>query len=184
MSIRVIAGKYKGRVIGAPPSARPTLSRFRQSLFDSLEALQNGFFEDKIILDCFAGAGALGIEALSRGARHAFFVDKDREAIATLRTNVGQLNIAKDATIICEDITKIRNPKQQKCDIVFLDPPYGKVSIAETIERLTQTNWLAEHAFLITEEDKNNAEDLSFLKLITSKQLGISLFRVFEMSCA
>lgn len=181
MSIRIIAGKYKGRVIDAPSSARPTLSRFRQSLFDSLEALQNGFFENKIILDCFAGAGALGIEALSRGAKHAFFIDKDREAVATLRRNIAQLNIAEDATIICEDVTKIRNLKQQKCDIVFLDPPYGKVSIAKTIGRLTQTNWLAENAFLITEEDKNNTEDLSFLKLLTSKQLGISLFRVFEV---
>lgn len=184
MSIRIIAGKYKGRIIDAPSSARPTLSRFRQSLFDSLESLQNGFFENKVILDCFAGAGALGIEALSRGAKHVFFIDKDREAVATLRANIEQLNITEDATIICEDVTRIRNPKQQKCNIVFLDPPYGKVSIAKTIERLTQINWLAEHAFLITEEDKNNAEDLSFLKLITSKQLGISLFRVFEVSYA
>lgn len=179
MSVRIIAGKYKGRTIEVPSSARPTLARFRQTLFDVLESFQNDFFQNAVVMDCFAGTGALGIEALSRGAQHVFFIDKDRSAVATLRANIEKLHIAENVTVICEDIMKIRNPKQQKCNVVFLDPPYGKVSIAKTVERLTQTDWLAENAFLITEEDKNNAEDLSFLHLIASKQLGISLFRVF-----
>ncbi|MDR3156052.1 MAG: RsmD family RNA methyltransferase [Holosporaceae bacterium] len=107
MSIKIIAGQYGGIPIAIPKSARPTLSRYRQALFDILAASELDFFYNKTVLDCFAGSGALGIEAISRGATHAYLVDRNKDAISTIMSNISKLKIADRCTLIRSDIMQL-----------------------------------------------------------------------------
>ena len=207
MSTRIIAGKYKGVSISVPESARPTLSRSRQSLFDMLESLcvdrsVGEFFQDRMILDCFAGSGALGLEALSRGGKHAFFVDNDVRAIKTLHSNIVKLRAEKASCVVLSEIQKIKPirfisaDKNIKCDLVFLDPPYSGTSIIlQAINSLLSGEWLSENATFIIEtsakisietnllESFESANDLkNKLEIIKSKQISSSKFVIMQRS--
>jgi len=118
----VIAGALRGRKISAPPGlvTRPTLDRVRESLFNLLGEIQEGVS----VLDLFAGTGALGIEALSRGAKHATFVEKDRAALSVLRENLAALELTASSTVIPVDALLGFTPEPRFL-MVFLDPPYG-----------------------------------------------------------
>jgi 16S rRNA (guanine966-N2)-methyltransferase len=121
--MRVIAGSAKGRRLAGPPDGvRPVSDRVREGLFSSLA--------DRVIgarvLDLFAGTGALGIEALSRGASHALFVDRDARAVAAIRDNLGRTGLAERAQVVRADVRRAlgRLPGNARYDLVFLDPPY------------------------------------------------------------
>jgi 16S rRNA (guanine966-N2)-methyltransferase len=183
MGVKIIAGKYQGFLINVPGSARPTLVRTRQSLFDILESLnpeRTGFFSGKIVLDCFAGSGAFGFESLSRGAEHAYFVDSSREATFSLRMNAKKMKVEDFSTIIYSDIKFLKkcgshfNP----CNIAFLDPPYGKISIANVLECLLHNNWTTKNTIIITKERK--IEQLNKYQEIASRTHGSSIFRILE----
>ncbi|HET9888156.1 MAG TPA: 16S rRNA (guanine(966)-N(2))-methyltransferase RsmD, partial [bacterium] len=118
----MIAGALRGRKISAPPGrvTRPTLDRVRESLFNLLGKIQ----ESASVLDLFAGTGALGIEALSRGAAHATFVEKDRAALVVLRENLAALDLVASSTVIPVDALLAFTP-EPRFHIVFVDPPYG-----------------------------------------------------------
>ena len=189
MSIRISAGKYRGAVIASPYSARPTLSRARQSLFDILESLSldghsGGFFEGKKVFDCFAGSGALGIESLSRGATFAFFAEIDKKAVDILYKNIKSLKIENYCRVMKGDVSclKLSNKyKPELCDIVFLDPPYGKVSIVKTIKYLQSVGWINSDSLLITEEDKRHTEDFSGYNCLKEKEMGDSVFKLLKL---
>lgn len=119
--MRIIAGKWRGRSLIAPPgdTTRPTADRTREALFSMLTSRLGGF-EGLKVADLFAGTGALGIEALSRGASHCTFVENDRAAIAALRTNVEKLGAAADIRAQSAE-TFAGGP----FDLALLDPPYG-----------------------------------------------------------
>ena len=121
--MRVIAGIFRGRKIAAPlgRTTRPTLDRVRESLFNLLGEIS----ESAKVLDLFAGTGALGIEALSRGAAHATFVEKDRDALHILRENVASLGLQKNSTILAMDVLQQFAPASSSFDLIFIDPPYG-----------------------------------------------------------
>lgn len=190
MSIKVIAGKYKGTLISVPSSARPTLSRSRKSLFDMLETLSDdgvmgSFFHDKVVLDCFAGSGALGIEALSRGAHYIYFVDKNKEAISVLRLNLTKINSQQSSSIIFSDVLKLNKfNRNKKCDLVFFDPPYMEnVSIPNLITVLSESGWIAKDAIFIVETHSKSIvleEENSELTIIKSKKIGNSLFTIIR----
>ncbi len=190
MSVRIFSGKFKGSVLSVPYSARPTLVRSRQSLFDilsgsTLNSLSpNDFFKDKVILDCFAGSGALGIEALSRGASFAYFVDICQPAISAIYENIQKLKLEHCCQIIKTDILKIRKSKEMNgCDIVFIDPPYGKVSIKKTIQHLSKTNWINKNTLIITEEDISKTEDLvDITECLIKRKMGKSIFKIAKLS--
>jgi len=120
--MRVIAGEFRSRRLKSIPgdATRPTPDRLRETLFDILAMRIAG----AIFLDGYAGTGAVGIEALSRGARHAFFLEKDRVAIETIRENVASLKLERRATVVKGPVllTLGRSP----AEIVFLDPPYSQ----------------------------------------------------------
>lgn len=183
--IRIVAGKYRGAVLEAPDSARPTLSRSRQVIFDilnSMDCVEN--FNEKIVLDCFAGSGALGIEALSRGAKFAYFFDKAPEAIVTIKKNLEKLRTKNNAAALRIDLAAAPSPflkRSTKCDIIFVDPPYGKISIVSTLQRLQKFRWLHEKTLLVIEEDKRSTEDLSVFETIRTKICGNSSFRFARM---
>lgn len=157
--MRIVGGRFKGRALITPPGARtrPTSDRLRESIFDILE--HGGYpLADTRVLDLFAGTGALGLEALSRGAAYALFVEENAAARAAIRANVEALGL--------EGATKIfrRNAKHlgaipagagDPFTLIFLDPPYGKGLVRPALEALRDGGWLAPSATLVIETGTN-----------------------------
>ena len=123
--MRIVAGTLRGRAIDAPTGegTRPTIDRVREALFSSLYSLRGGF-EGAVVLDAFAGSGALGIEALSRGAESAVFYESDAKAAAVLKRNLAACGI--DARVVQRDVLAAPpTGRDPGFDLVFLDPPYA-----------------------------------------------------------
>jgi 16S rRNA (guanine966-N2)-methyltransferase len=153
MALRVIAGEAGGRRLIAPKGdARPTADRVKESLFASLGADR---LEDAIVLDLYAGSGALGIEALSRGATRAVFVDKDRRAQDALRANLATTGFTERAQLHDGPATSFvsRGAPGAPFDLVFLDPPYdlAAVELTQILESLARPGLLAEAATVVIE---------------------------------
>jgi 16S rRNA (guanine966-N2)-methyltransferase len=153
--VRIIAGRHKGRRLLAPPgvATRPTSDRARQALFDMLwHAPWAG--RDRIegvrVLDAFAGTGALGLEALSRGAARASFIERDRAALAALRANIAACGEAGRSTVLACDAAKPPKPAQP-CELLFLDPPYGQGLAPIALAALDAAGWIAPGALLCLE---------------------------------
>jgi len=121
--MRVVAGEFGGRKLVAPDgmTTRPTTDKVREAVFNSLVA--QGIVEDAAVVDLFAGSGALGIEALSRGATRCIFVERDRNALLALRANVAALRIEDRATIVTSDVMAWV-PAMRGVDLALIDPPY------------------------------------------------------------
>ena len=183
MSVKIISGRLKGSTLVVPETARPTLLRSRQSLFDMLTTMDpltdpKCFFENKVVLDCFAGSGALGIEALSRGAQFAYFADISQKAIDAIYKNIQKLKLEDQCRVIKRDIFKIKK-NLQPSDVIFIDPPYGKVSIEKTIKCLYEKNWIKKETLIVIEEDISHIEDLSSLiNTLVERKLGHSFFKI------
>jgi 16S rRNA (guanine966-N2)-methyltransferase len=122
--MRVIAGEFGGRVLSAPEglATRPTTEKVRQAVFNSLASA--GLLDGSRVADLFAGSGALGIEALSRGASSAVFVERDRSALRALRHNIDALGLAERATVVPSDVLAWV-PAMRNIDVVLVDPPYS-----------------------------------------------------------
>jgi 16S rRNA (guanine966-N2)-methyltransferase len=155
--VRVVAGEYRGRRLKAPAGrdTRPTADRVREALFSILRTV-----EGLVVLDLYAGSGALGIEALSRGAAAATFVDDDDRAIAAIRANLDAFGIA--ARVVKSDaLAFLERDQGALYDLVFLDPPYD--SAPELGTRLSELlpGVLAEAALIVTESDKRAPLDLA-----------------------
>jgi 16S rRNA (guanine966-N2)-methyltransferase len=153
--LRIVAGKHKGRAIAAPEGreVRPTSSRAREALFDILthaRFAERELIEGARVLDAFAGTGALGLEALSRGAVHASFMERDRVARTLLAANVKALGEDSNATVLAADA--LHPPRAAApCDLVFLDPPYGKDVAPPALEALAEQGWFADGAIVSVE---------------------------------
>lgn len=122
--MRVVAGYLRGRTIEGPKgdATRPTTDKVREAMFNALTSMD--VLHDARVVDLFAGSGALGIEALSRGARHCTFVENNRDALATLRRNIEHLNLQNSCDVISRDARGVLNSLSET-DLVFADPPYG-----------------------------------------------------------
>lgn len=134
--VRVVAGDLRGRRIEAPvtDATRPTTDKVREAVFNALGSL--GVVEGARIVDLFAGTGAMGIEALSRGADHCVFVEKDRAALGVLRSNLKNLDLESRTTVISGDAEHIA-AQQRDVDVLIADPPYGYndwVSLLDGVE--------------------------------------------------
>jgi len=124
--VRVVAGSLRGRQLLAPPgpSTRPTSDRVREATFNALASLD--VLRDATVLDLFAGSGALGIEALSRGAAHCTFVEQGRPAIITLRQNLDALALSERATVVTMDVGRyLSSNAAAAVDLALADPPYA-----------------------------------------------------------
>ena len=151
--MRIIAGAYKARTLIAPPGAttRPTSDRARQALFDMiLHAPWGGsiLIENATILDAFAGTGALGLEALSRGAGFAHFIENDPAALTALRANIAAV---KTSNARVHASSALAPPPGPPCRLIFLDPPYGKSLIPQAAAKLAATGWIAKDTIIIAE---------------------------------
>ena len=161
--MRIIAGRWRGRTLRAPPglATRPTAERLRQALFDMLlHAPWGGRLDGFAVLDAFAGTGALGLEALSRGAASAIFLERDRVALDVLRANVAACRGAV-ATVLAADA--LRPPPGQACGLVFLDPPYGEGLLLPALAALTGGGWVAPGALVVAEAARDEAPVLGAL---------------------
>jgi 16S rRNA (guanine966-N2)-methyltransferase len=141
--MRIIAGAWRGRPIEAPPGAgtRPTSDRAREGLFSML-ASRLGGFEGLHVADLFAGTGALGLEALSRGAAHCTFIDNDREAVAAIRRNLERFGATARAAIRAEAVEHASAPAAP-FDLILLDPPYATGLAEMAVARICNPGWVA-----------------------------------------
>jgi len=155
--MRVVGGRLKGRNIAAPSSRdiRPTADRLRESVFNILIHAYDDPIEDARVLDLFAGTGALGIEAVSRGAAFTLFVDNGAEARALLRNNVEALGLGGVTKVYRRDATHLgpAHPVEPFA-LAFLDPPYGRGLGEKALASLRDGGWLTPDALLVVEESK------------------------------
>jgi 16S rRNA (guanine966-N2)-methyltransferase len=155
--MRVVGGRLKGRGLASPSSReiRPTADRLRESLFNILMHAYGDPIDGARVLDLFAGTGALGIEAISRGAAFALFVDNGTEARALLRNNVEALGLGGVTKVFRRDATNLGPAHPvDPFSLVFLDPPYGKGLAEKALASLRDGGWLTPGAMLVVEEAK------------------------------
>ncbi len=157
--MRIIAGQFKGRKLFLPQGQdiRPTADKIRGAIFNALAA-QNAL-ADSLVLDCFCGTGALGLEALSRGARHALFIDQNPVALDLARKNTALCQAQTQAQFILASLPVLApmHDPAFKATLVFLDPPYRKGLIHPTIQALIAGSWLAPLCRIILESEKSCA---------------------------
>jgi len=153
--VRVVGGEWRGRRLVAPAgrATRPTSDKVREAIFDMLASLLDGSFDGLEVADVFAGSGALGIEALSRGAGFALLVDNGSEARALLRGNIEALGLGGLTRIWRADATKLgKAPAGGPFDLAFLDPPYGEALAGPALASLVSGGWLKPGALVVVEE--------------------------------
>jgi len=153
--MRVVGGRLRGRTIASPASReiRPTADRLRESLFNILMHAYGDPLSDARVVDLFAGTGALGIEAISRGAAFALFIDNGAEARALLRQNVESLSLGGVTKVYRRDAAALGpvHP-HQPFSLAFLDPPYGKGLAEQGLASLRDGGWLTPQALVVVEE--------------------------------
>lgn len=169
--MRIIAGKYKSRIINAPKGivTRPTSDKARESIFNVLAP----YMYKANVLDLFAGSGAFGLEALSRGANFATFIDHDEDAIRCIHENINNLKLNNQCQVFKEDYHFISQLKS--FDLIFFDPPYKMEVINEIIKLIDENHLLNENGVLIYETNKEHAllEDIKGYQ-VKIKKYGIA----------
>ena len=173
--MRIISGTSKGRRLVTPKhqTIRPTSDRVKESIFNTL----GGEVEGKVVLDLFAGTGNLGIEALSRGAKKAFFVEKGREALQLIQKNLAQCELEQQSRILPKDVSlALRILKQQgvSFDLILMDPPYEKGWIQKTLMKLNLERIYHNDSILIIEHGRREPlpEAIGGWNLIRQKRMG------------
>lgn len=159
MGMRIVAGKYRHLQIKYPETqdTRPTMDRVREAIFSALGDNVDG----ANVLDLFAGSGAMGLEALSRGASSCTFVDQSKIAVDCVRTNITKIKVSEPTRIVLSDALKyLETMKEEKIDILFLDPPYANKAIySQCITYMINNKKLSEDAIIVAESDDENLLD-------------------------
>ena len=153
--MRIIGGKFRGKVLTSPEddSIRPTADRTRESVFNILASRLGASFDGLRVLDLFAGTGALGLEALSRGASHVTFVDTGADARGLVRDHIEAFGAGGVAKLLRRDATALGEAGTMgPVDLVFLDPPYGKGLAEQALVSLRNGGWLKPETLLVLEE--------------------------------
>ena len=171
--MRIIAGTHRGHRIAAPKGrdTRPTSDRVRENAFNLI-----GPVDDAAVLDLFAGSGAMGLEALSRGAASATFVESDRDACRTINANLDKLKL--NATVLCQDVIRALSGERRAYDLVLCDPPYD----------YDDTRLLPHLARLVTEDGllvyesagREDPPEVPGLELRTSRKYGAARLTLFD----
>ncbi len=169
--MRIVAGQWRGRKLAAPEGmeTRPTADRVRETLFSMLVS-RLGSFDGLRIADVYAGSGALGLEALSRGAAFACFVEQDPRAIAAIRANVDSLDAAKQVQILSRSAQSL--PSQQPFDLIFADPPYARGSGSAALGHILDGGWVADGSWICIETERKDHVDPRGLELDTEREIG------------
>ena len=167
--MRIIAGKWRGRPLAAPPGSatRPTADRVRETLFSML-VTRLGNFEELRVADLFAGSGALGFEALSRGAAHAVFVENDAKAAAAIRRNAEKL----DASMQVLASSALALPRVEPFDLIFADPPYAPGSGTAAVRSVLDAGWLGPGGWMSVETSRKDRIDAGSLLIDATRDVG------------
>ncbi len=176
--MRIISGKYKSRLLSQnlPDGIRPTTDIARESIFNILNNLMN--FDQARVLDLFAGTGALGLEALSRGAKSAHFVEKSIKSIQVIKKNIESLSISKDEYLIFKsDAQKYLEDCNEQYDVIFADPPYSITFFDNFIDIVKKNQLLADDGIIIFEmSSQRNVNIDDNFELIKIKEIGATKF--------
>ncbi|QBY04300.1 16S rRNA (guanine(966)-N(2))-methyltransferase RsmD [Thalassotalea sp. HSM 43] len=180
--VRIIAGMHRGRKLAVLNSdgLRPTTDRVKETLFNWLMM----DVRDAICLDCYAGSGSLGFEALSRGARSVDFIEMDKAAGQQLKTNINLLK-ANNAKVHQGDCLSILPALAQKYELVFIDPPFRKGLAQRTIDTLQQADLLADQAlvYVEVESEQTTLEVPQSWHLVKDKNAGQVSYRLYRLNC-
>ena len=170
--MRIIAGAWRGRPIEAPPgrTTRPTSDRAREGLFSMLQS-RLGTFEDLAVADLFAGTGALGLEALSRGAATCLFVEKDRAAADALRRTLDRLGASDRADLRVQGVESLAAPSRP-LDVILIDPPYRSGLAGTVLASIGSTGWLAPGGWVSLEVGQESPEIPDTLELAAERKFG------------
>ena len=180
--MKIIAGKYKGRIIDMPDGIRPTSDKVREALFEILKSR----IEGARFLDLYCGSGAIGIEALSRGAEKAVFIDNSRNCVSVLKRNLDKTGISQSSYDIyskdCINGIGMLKKSGSSFDIVFLDPPYYMDLAKNTLIGLSSCDILTPNAVVIAEIFKKEdlPEELGVFRKTRSYKYGDTLLEFFE----
>ncbi len=175
--MKIIGGEFKGRRLKTPASVtRPTSGQLREALFNIL-----GDITDFTVLDLFAGTGAVGLEALSRGAAHVTFVEQSRAALKVLRENIALLSAHNRTTLKCQDALKALASDGHSYDLIFADPPYGKLLGQHALDLIDNSSLLNSNGHLFIEEGgKADPLEAQTLTLRARRQYGDSLLYQYD----
>ena len=170
--MRIIAGEWRGRKLVAPRGelTRPTADRTRETLFSML-ASRLGDFKGLTVADLFAGSGALGLEALSRGAGHALFVEQDAEALRVIRSNVEALGARTRATVQAGSVMSL-GPAKLATDLVLLDPPYRTGAANVALDRMLRLGWIGPASWIAVETGATEDVEVAGLAIETERKVG------------
>ena len=170
--LRIIAGNWRGRKLQAPvgDTTRPTSDRTRETLFSMLTS-RLGSFEDLTVADLFAGSGALGLEALSRGAASAVFVEQDPAAIRALRANIAALQAQTRCDVRAASVLGL-GPLKTPIDVVILDPPYGSGAGAVALDKLVRLGWIGEGTWVSLETHADEPAAVRNLEIESERKVG------------
>ncbi|QIL02300.1 16S rRNA (guanine(966)-N(2))-methyltransferase RsmD [Sphingomonas sinipercae] len=169
--MRIVAGQWRGRRLAAPAGSatRPTADRVRETLFSML-ASRLGSFDELRVADLYAGSGALGFEALSRGAAFACFVEQDRGAIAAIRSNIAVFAVQARTEVLGRSATSL--PPSQPFDLIFADPPYAAGSGSAVVAEIVRAGWLAPGGWAAIETQRGDPVDRHALELDSERDVG------------
>ena len=179
--MRIIAGQWRGRKVNAPDGedTRPTADRTRETLFSMLVS-RLGDFEGLRVADLFAGTGALGLEALSRGAGHCTFVEMAPAAIRAIRTNIAALHAQAQSDVRATSVMAL-GPVKQPVDLMLLDPPYGTSAGSVAIDTLHRLGWIGEATWVALETHADEVPKVKGFEVVADRKVGkakVSLLRV------
>lgn len=170
--MRVIAGEWRGRKLVAPKNdtTRPTADRTRETLFSMLTS-RLGSFEGLHVADLFAGSGALGIEALSRGAAHCLFAEQDQRALAALTANLAALGGAARADVRAGSVLGL-GPAQRPYDLLMFDAPYGTGAASVALDKMRRLGWANPESWVAVETGEKEVVDVTGYIIETERKVG------------
>ena len=170
--MRIVAGEWRGRKLIAPrgEATRPTADRTRETLFNMLTS-RLGSFEGLSVLDLFAGSGALGLEALSRGAAHCLLVEQEPEAVTAIKSNIATLDARSRATVMAGSVLSL-GPAKVPHDLILLDPPYDTGAGQVALDRMLRLGWIGPQTWIALETSRDEEVEVKLLEVEKERPVG------------
>jgi 16S rRNA (guanine966-N2)-methyltransferase len=179
--MRIIAGEWRGRKLVAPKGdgTRPTADRTRETLFSML-ASRLGSFEGLSVLDLFAGSGALGLEALSRGAAQCQFVEQDKPALDSIRANIASLGARERTTVTGASVMSL-GPARGSVDLILADPPYETGAGEVALDKLMRLGWIGPATWVALETSAREMVDIKGLEIESERKVGKAKLTILRL---
>lgn len=179
--MRIIAGEWRGRKLTAPKgeATRPTADRTRETLFNMLTS-RVGSFEGLSVADLFAGSGALGMEALSRGAAHCLFVEREEPALKAIRANIAALDARTRTRVEAGSVTTL-GPAKVPHDLILLDPPYDTGAGNVALDRLLRLGWIGTATWIALETSAVEDVSVKGLEIEKQRKVGKALITLMRL---